>query len=86
VSPDQREKGKILGLFALSSMPFEPSVEILIVCSVRGSRGHTRQGAPPAQQFTKARNVLRGMGLEQLTKSEKAKEELSKKGMAFDQN
>jgi hypothetical protein len=26
------------------------------------------------------------MGLEQLTKNEKAKQELSKKGMAFDQN
>ena len=37
-------------------------------------------------QFTKAQNVLRGMGLKQLTKNEKAKQELSKKGMAFDQN
>ena len=27
-----------MGLFALSSMPFEPSVEILIVCSVGGHR------------------------------------------------
>jgi lactoylglutathione lyase len=33
-------------------------------------------------QFTKAQNVLRGMGLEQLTKNEKAKQELAKKGMA----
>ena len=37
-------------------------------------------------QFTKAENVLRGMGLEQLTKNEKAKQELSNKGMAFDPN
>jgi lactoylglutathione lyase len=35
-------------------------------------------------QFTKTQNVLRGMGLEHLTKNEKAKQELSKKGMAFD--
>jgi hypothetical protein len=33
-------------------------------------------------QFTKSQNVLRGMGLEQLTKNEKAKQELAKKGMA----
>jgi len=33
-------------------------------------------------QFTKAQNVLRGMGLEQLRKNEKAKQELAKKGMA----
>jgi catechol-2,3-dioxygenase len=33
-------------------------------------------------QFTKAQNVLRGMGLEQLTKNEKAKQELVRKGMA----
>jgi lactoylglutathione lyase len=33
-------------------------------------------------QFTKAQNVLRGMGLQQLTKNEKAKQELAKKGMA----
>jgi lactoylglutathione lyase len=33
-------------------------------------------------QFTKAQHVLRGMGLEQLTKNEKAMEELAKKGMA----
>jgi predicted enzyme related to lactoylglutathione lyase len=33
-------------------------------------------------QFTKAQNVLRGMGLEQLTKNEKAMQELAKKGMA----
>jgi lactoylglutathione lyase len=37
-------------------------------------------------QFTKAQNVLRGMGLEQLTKNEKAKQELAKKGMAFNQS
>jgi lactoylglutathione lyase len=37
-------------------------------------------------QFTKAKNVLRGMGLEQLTKNEKAKQELEKKGMSVDQN
>jgi hypothetical protein len=29
-------------------------------------------------QFTKAQNVLRGMGLEQLSKNEKAKQELAK--------
>ena len=33
-------------------------------------------------QFTKAQNVLRGMWLEQITKNEKAKQELAKKGMA----
>jgi len=33
-------------------------------------------------RFTKAQNVLRGMGLEQLTRNEKAKQELAKKGMA----
>ena len=33
-------------------------------------------------QFTKAPNVLRGMGLEHLEKSEKALEELTRKGMA----
>jgi lactoylglutathione lyase len=33
-------------------------------------------------QFTKAPNVLRGMGLTQLTKNEKAKKELAGKGMA----
>ena len=33
-------------------------------------------------QFTKAPNVLRGMGLTQLTKNESAKKELAKKGMA----
>ncbi len=32
-------------------------------------------------QFTKAQNVLRGMGLEQLTKNTKATQELAKKGM-----
>ena len=32
-------------------------------------------------QFTKAPNVLRGMGLTQLTKNEKAKKELAGKGM-----
>ncbi len=35
-------------------------------------------------QFTKAPNVLRGMGLEHLTKTEKAIEELAGKGMAPD--
>ena len=35
-------------------------------------------------QFTKAPNVLRGMGLEHLTKNEKAIEELTEKGMAPD--
>jgi catechol 2,3-dioxygenase-like lactoylglutathione lyase family enzyme len=35
-------------------------------------------------QFTKAPNVLRGMGLEHLTKTEKAIEELTEKGMAPD--
>jgi lactoylglutathione lyase len=33
-------------------------------------------------QFTKAPNVLRGMGLTQLTKNENAKKELAEKGMA----
>jgi predicted enzyme related to lactoylglutathione lyase len=33
-------------------------------------------------QFTKAPNVLRGMGLTHLAKNEHAKEELAKKGMA----
>ena len=33
-------------------------------------------------QFTKAPNVLRGMGLTQLTKNENAKKELADKGMA----
>ena len=33
-------------------------------------------------QFTKAPNVLRGMGLTQLTKNERAKKELAEKGMA----
>ncbi len=35
-------------------------------------------------QFTKAPNVLRGMGLEHLTKNVSAKTELAKKGMAVD--
>ncbi len=35
-------------------------------------------------QFTKAPNVLRGMGLEHLTKTEKAIEDLTEKGMAPD--
>ncbi len=34
-------------------------------------------------QFTKAPNVLRGMGLSHLPKSEKAMKELSGKGMAL---
>jgi predicted enzyme related to lactoylglutathione lyase len=34
-------------------------------------------------QFTKAPNVLRGMGLTHLTKNERAKKELAKKGMAL---
>jgi len=33
-------------------------------------------------QFTKAPNVLRGMGLERLTKNESARKELAEKGMA----
>jgi lactoylglutathione lyase len=33
-------------------------------------------------QFTKARNVLRGMGLTHLSKNEKAIKELTEKGMA----
>ena len=33
-------------------------------------------------QFTKAPNVLRGMGLAYLAKNENAKKELAKKGMA----
>jgi lactoylglutathione lyase len=35
-------------------------------------------------QFTKAREILRGMKLEGLSKSEQAREELSEKGMAAD--
>ena len=35
-------------------------------------------------QFTKAANVLRGMGLTRLRKNENAKKELAKKGMAID--
>ncbi len=35
-------------------------------------------------QFTKAPNVLRGMGLEHLTKNASAKQELAKKGMAVE--
>jgi lactoylglutathione lyase len=35
-------------------------------------------------QFTKAPNVLRGMGLAHLTKNEKAQRELAEKGMAVD--
>ena len=35
-------------------------------------------------QFTKAPNVLRGMGLIHLAKNDKAKRELAKKGMAVD--
>jgi predicted enzyme related to lactoylglutathione lyase len=34
-------------------------------------------------QFTKAPNVLRGMGLTHLAKNEKAKQELAEKGMAM---
>ncbi len=37
-------------------------------------------------QFTKAPNVLRGMGLTDLTKNESAKKELAKKGMALEQD
>ena len=36
-------------------------------------------------QFTKAPNVLRGMGLTNLTKNEHAKQELAEKGMAVGQ-
>jgi lactoylglutathione lyase len=36
-------------------------------------------------QFTKAPNVLRGMGLRHLTKNDNAKHELAKKGMAADE-
>ena len=35
-------------------------------------------------QFTKAFNVLRGMGLSHLTKNESAKKELAEKGMALE--
>ena len=35
-------------------------------------------------QFTKAPNVLRGMGLSRLTKNENARKELAEKGMAID--
>jgi lactoylglutathione lyase len=37
-------------------------------------------------QFTKAPNVLRGMGLAHLTKNNSAKSELAKKGMAVEQD
>ena len=37
-------------------------------------------------QFTKAPNVLRGMGLTHLTKNESAKKELAKKGMSLDRD
>ena len=37
-------------------------------------------------QFTKAPNVLRGMGLTHLTKNESAKKELAKKGMALERD
>jgi predicted enzyme related to lactoylglutathione lyase len=37
-------------------------------------------------QFTKAPNVLRGMGLTHLTKNEKAKKELAEKGMLMGQD
>ena len=37
-------------------------------------------------QFTKAPNVLRGMGLTQLTKNKNAKKELAEKGMAVSQS
>ena len=37
-------------------------------------------------QFTKAPNVLRGMGLTRLAKNEDAKKELAGKGMAVEQN
>jgi lactoylglutathione lyase len=37
-------------------------------------------------QFTKAPNVLRGMGLTHLTKNEQAKKELAEKGMAVGQD
>ena len=36
-------------------------------------------------QFTKAPNVLRGMGLKHLAKNEHAKQELAEKGMAVEQ-
>jgi hypothetical protein len=35
-------------------------------------------------QFTKAPNVLRGMGLTRLAKNENAKKELAQKGMAIE--
>lgn len=35
-------------------------------------------------QFTKAPNVLRGMGLERLSKNENARKELAEKGMAIE--
>jgi lactoylglutathione lyase len=37
-------------------------------------------------QFTKAPNVLRGMGLTHLTKNESAKKELAKKGMPLERD
>jgi lactoylglutathione lyase len=37
-------------------------------------------------QFTKAPNVLQGMGLTHLTKNESAKKELAKKGMALERD
>jgi hypothetical protein len=40
--------------------------------------------AENVRQFTKAPNVLRGMGLMHLAKNEKAKKELAEKGMALE--
>jgi hypothetical protein len=37
-------------------------------------------------QFTKAPNVLRGMGLTHLNKNDSAKKEMAKKGMALDRD
>ncbi|MGA7163992.1 MAG: hypothetical protein WBX37_08585, partial [Pseudolabrys sp.] len=57
-----------------------------------GLAGHERhigarlawQTATTGFQFTKAPNVLRGMGLMHLVNNEKAKKELADKGMALD--
>ena len=70
--------------------------QIRAATSVSSSMTRRQPGAPstlPAYheivgydniQFTKAPNVLRGMGLTHLTKNDSAKKELAKKGMALD--
>ena len=54
----------------------------LVVDDKEAARRALKDAGVDNIQFTKAQNVLRGMGLEQLTKNEKTKQELAKKGMA----